>query len=72
MQGYDVLHYAYAPNSEIGFVFHTLAEVGEPWQKVAAKKVAALAKERKRVIQLVKLPRRPFIVEALVKNEPQT
>lgn len=72
MEGHSVLTYSYNASRDMGFQFHLLGEVGEPWQEQARKKALALAKERKCVIDTVELTKRPWLVDVLVKAEQVT
>lgn len=65
-----VLHYSYSvPGPLIGFRFHLLCEVGEPWQAAAKAKLAALLQANPAYeLQTVELGAAPWYVEALVKK----
>lgn len=73
IQAYEklkVLHYSYSVNGPlIGFRFHLLCEVGEPWQAAAKAKLAALLQANPAYeLQTVELGAAPWYVEALVKK----
>jgi len=67
MEGHRVLSYQYDVNRDIGFSFHLLSEVGEPWQAEAKAKQQALLKPGECVVQ-VELSAKPWYVDAIEKE----
>lgn len=66
IDGHTVLVYQYQANAHIGFKFHLLSEVGEPWQPLAKQALANLCYMRKSRVVQVELDRKPWYVDALV------
>lgn len=69
IEGHSVLNYVYWCSPDMGFKFHLLAEVGQPWFAEARDKADALAKKRGCVIRRVGLNSDPWYVEALIKEK---
>lgn len=69
MEGHSVLVYSYWCNPDMGFRFHMLCEVGQPWYAEAERKARDLAEQRGCVIKQIELSDRPWFVDALVKEK---
>ena len=74
IEGNRALNYAYQASPDMGFRFHLLCEVGQPWQAEAKRKADKLAARSGCVIGQVELESAPWFVDALinkeVKNDP--
>ena len=68
IQGHRALHYAYNAAPGMGFLFHLLSEVGEPWKEAAKRRAHMLALKRGCVIKTVELDAKPWYVDVLVKE----
>jgi hypothetical protein len=64
IEGHRTLVYSYEVNKDIGFTFHLLSEVGEPWQTEARELQQALLKPGQEVRQ-VELTGKPWYVDAI-------
>lgn len=68
IEGVRVLNYVYRASPDMGFHFHLLSEVGEPWQPQAQWLAEQLAKEANADIKQVELDCHPWYVDALIKR----
>lgn len=67
--GTRILNYVYNATPEIGFHFHLLSEVGEPWQAQAKAKLAGLVRANPNYeLKTIELDYKPWYVDALVKK----
>lgn len=69
IEGHRVLNYVYWCSPDMGFRFHMLCEVGQPWYEEAKRMADVLAKKRGCVIKQIELSESPWYVDALVKEK---
>jgi len=68
IEGHRALNYVYRCSPHMGFHFHLLSEVGEPWQAQAAEMALRLAQQANADIKQVELDYCPWYVDALIER----